>query len=283
MFLYGANYSIAKIALPEYVQPYGFVAIRVVMAFLMLAIFHALAIKEKIENKDLPKVALCALFGVVINQIFFLKGLSLTSEIHASLIMISTPILILVLSAVFLKEKITWTKSFGILLGAGGVAWLILQGGAGGDSKASQLGDLFILINACSYGGYLVLVKPLMSKYNPITIIKWMFFFGMFIVIPFGFNQFIMIDWAGMPTEALFSVAYVVIGATFLTYVGNAIAIKELDASIVGIYIYLQPFIASSIAVALGNDVFTLEKLLSGLLVITGVMLASGFIKLRKV
>lgn len=274
--IYGTNYTIAKIAMPEYIGPFGLVVMRVVVALLLFTAWDKLTRGkgEKIQREDWPRLIACGLFGVAINQLMFLHGLSQTSEIHAALLMITAPILVLMIARIILKEPITSRKAMGIVLGGAGVSWLIVQGGVSSRS-ASVIGDVFILINAASYGLYLVLVKPLMARYHPITVIKWVFFFGMFVVVPVGTPQLLQVEFAQLPGFAILSIAFVVVFTTFLAYLLNTMAIKDVSPSVVSTWIYTQPLIASLIAIGTGKDVLSLPMLVSGALIVAGVALVS--------
>ena len=260
--------------MPEFIQAFGFIFIRVTVALFVFYFLSQFIVKEKVVNKDLGRLALCGLFGVACNQLMFFKGLDLTFPINAALIMVTTPILVLILSSIFLKEKVSVIKIFGIALGIAGVLLVILQKVEQVSfSPNSALGDLFIFINATSYALYLVLVKPLMTKYHPITIMKWIFFFGALVVIPVGFTEFNQIDWPTFTTQAWLGLLYVVIGTTILAYLFNATALKTVNPSVVSIYIYLQPVTAGFIAFLFGFGVLTWQHILAALMIFTGVYL----------
>ena len=166
---YAINYIVAKDIMPTYIGASGFILYRVLGATLLFWLVHFFISKERIDRKDIPRLALCALFGVAMNQLFFFNGLSLTTPINASVIMTSNPILVLLASAVILKERITLLKSIGVGLGIVGALLLILLPIIMGRdtlawSQGDSTGDLMIFINAMSYGLYLILVKPLMKK-----------------------------------------------------------------------------------------------------------------------
>jgi len=271
--IYGANYVIAKEAMPAYIQPFGFVCIRVTGAFLLFFLLHSFLIKESVDKADIPKLILCGFFGVIFNQLLFFKGLSLTSPINASLIMITTPIIVMIISSILIKEKITKNKAAGIALGAIGVSIIHL---VGGDQKieGNLLGDIMVLLNAICYGSYLVMVKPLMNKYNPFTVLKWVFGTGLLVWFV-GFSEFNAIDWASFLPHIWLVVAYVVIGTTFFAYLLNTYALKRVNPSLVGIYIYSQPIIAALIAISLGKEGFSSIKIMSAALIFTGVYLVS--------
>lgn len=273
--IYGANYSIAKIVMPYYIGPFGIIFIRVIIGTALYWAIDFIIGPEKIKYKrDYLKLALLALFGVTINQLMFFKGLSMTNPISASVIMTSSPITVLIVSYFLLKEKITANKLIGIALGATGAIMLI---GIDGFNLSSDtfLGNIFILINAVSFSIYLVLVKPMMYRYKAITVIKWVFFFGMLMVIPFGFEEFTLVEWSNMPNEAWLSLAYIVIGTTFIAYLLNTWALQYVNPSLVGYYIYLQPVFSTIVAVSFRGDKLTLTEAVYSLLIFTGVYLVS--------
>jgi drug/metabolite transporter (DMT)-like permease len=169
--IYGANYIIAKGIMPNKIGPSAFIFLRILGAGILFWILKSF-IKEKVEKKDFLRLIFCGVFGIAINQLLFFHGLNLTSPIDASIIMTSLPVLVMIYSFFMLNEKITRNKLAGIAIGAIGAIILIVYSNKSGGTS-SLLGNLFIFINAASYGLYLVLVKPLMKKYNTITIISF--------------------------------------------------------------------------------------------------------------
>lgn len=277
--IYGANYSIAKEAMPAYIQPFAFVFLRVSGALILFWIVGTFFIKEKVDKKDIPRLALLGIFGVAINQLLFLKGLSLTTPINASIIMISNPIVVLILAAIALKEKISINKVIGIALGITGALLLLLFSKTFSFGSATIKGDLMILINAVSWACYIVLVKPLMKKYNTFTIVKWIFLFGFFYILPFSYPEIKVVSWGGIPPTIWGCIVFVVVVTTFIAYILNTYALRALSPSVVSIYIYLQPFLATIIAIMFGKDALDMRKIFSALLIITGVYLVSMPIK----
>lgn len=272
--IYGINYSIGKVALRE-LPPFGIVVFRVCCAFLIFFALQRLFSYEKVERGDHKKLITASIFGVVVNQLMFFKGLSLTSEMHSALIMITTPLLVLIMAWIILRDAITIRKTTGIILGAAGVALLIISGSVSDNSTASAMGDLCIFINASSYAVFLVIAKPLMKKYAPLTLARWIFFYGMFLVIPFGFKDLQGIAWEQISSDAWWALSVVVLGATVLAYLFNILGLAHGSPTLVSIYIYTQPIIATIVALLLGTDALTLPKVISALLVFTGVGLVS--------
>lgn len=273
--IYSANYTIAKEVMPVYITPFGFILLRVIGALVFYWIVSTAFVREKIDYKDIPLFIVLGLFGVAINQLLFFKGLNITTPINASIMMISTPLLVLIVSNRILKERITSQKLLGIGIGFAGAAILILGNSSMSLSSKGWLGDLYILVNALSWGVYLVLVKPLMQKYNTITIIKWVFLFGIVFVFPFGFNELSQVNWTIIPEKIWWCIAFVVFATTCIAYILNTYALKELNPSVVSGYIYLQPVLATFIAIASDKDELTWFKIVSALLIFAGVYLVS--------
>ena len=251
-----------------------FILCRCVAGTILFWLVDLLFVGEKVENKDFPYLMLLAVFGIALNQLCFFAGLELTSPIHGSLIMVLTPILVLVLSLFILKEKITLLKGAGIILGLSGAVVLILMGCSAG-GQASIKGDFLILINASSYGLYLVLLKRIIAKYNVITIVKWAYTFGLLHVIPFGWSGVDDIVWSSFTNNHWIAFWYVLICTTFLAYMFNAYALNYVKPTTVSAYIYLQPFIATSISIAVGQDTLDTIKVLAASLIFSGLFLVA--------
>jgi drug/metabolite transporter (DMT)-like permease len=274
--IYGLNYTIAKEIMPDYLQPFALTLCRVVVAsvlFWLLSFFYQ---TEKIDRKDIKTLIFAALFGVAVNQLMFLKGLNYTSPIDASIIMTVNPILVLLVSAVVVGEVINFRKISGIIIGATGAILLILMSGGQLDfSSDNFLGNLLVFLNALSYGIYLVIVKTLMMKYKPATVLKWVFSIGFLFIFPVGYEELSQTLWQSIPAYIWWAIAYVLIATTFLAYLLNVYGLQYVNASTVSIYIYSQPVIASFVSVVLGKDSLNVIKILATLLVFTGVYLVS--------
>lgn len=279
--IYAGNYTVAKEVMPEYIQPFGLIFMRVCVALVLYWVLHLCLIREEIDKKDIPKLALCGLCGVAINQLMFFKGLSLTTPINASLIMTTNPVLVLLIANMMLKEPITKYKLTGVIMGATGAIILILFGKKLSFQSETLLGDLLICINAMSFGMYLVMVKPLMDKYNPVTVIKWVFLFGSIIVIPCGFEEFMAVDFNTFPAKVWYGLLYILIGTTFIAYLLNNFALKMVNPSVVSTYIYLQPCFATIIALIFDKDQLTVLKTISSIFIFSGVFLVSKSPKIQ--
>ena len=216
-----------------------------------------------------------ALFGIALNQLSFFKGLSMTTPINASVIMVTSPILVLIFSSFLLNEKATKKKILGIFIGLFGAVMLIIFGKDNGMASNATLGNLLVFVNASSYGLYLILIKNLTKKYHAITLAKWLYLFGLIMVIPFGISEFSEVDWNTMPLPILYRVGFIIIFTSFMTYMFNLFAIKELKPTTLSIFIYLQPVIASSYALFVGSDSLNVIKVAATVLIFIGVYLVT--------
>ena len=279
--IYGMNHTVAKVVITHYIGPFGFIMLRVVGACILFWLISFFIPKETIERKDFLRIAFTALFGMCINMLMFFKGLQLSTPINSGVIVTLTPIIILILSAFFLKEKLTQFKFLGIVLGFTGALLLILYGNSNKVINAPDisLGNTMLLINAVSFGAYLVMVKPLTKKYSTVTLMKWMFLLGVIYTFPFTITEFIEVSWKTLPFEAIWRIGFVIVGTTFLTYMFNVYALKTLPATTIGAFTYLQPIITIVYAVITGNDILDGVKILACLLVFLGVYLVSKKVK----
>jgi len=259
-----------------YIEPLGFILMRAASATVLFWIFHCLFISEKVKRKDFPLLMLCGLLGVAINQMFFFSGLKLTQPINAALIMMTSPIVVIIVAPFITGERITSRKLLGIAIGSIGSVFLITYGKTIQFDKSGLLGDLMILVNAVSYSLYLVIVKKLMLKYHPITVVKWVFTFGLIVIIPFGLQQVTAVDWSSFDINIWLAFFYVLLFTTFFAYLLNAVALKTVNSSVVAMYIYLQPLIATVVALAMSKDELSTAKVVAGLFIYLGVYLVSS-------
>lgn len=264
----------------HFMKPFGMNVIRVGVSVLFFWILFLLSPAEKkIDKKDTLRFILCALTGIAINQMLFLKGLSLTFSIHAVLLMLTTPILITIIAAWILKERINVYKITGLALGVSGAVVLISSGKSTGNGSDVILGDLLVLINAISYTIYFILVKPLMLKYDPVQVIRIVFSWGLLMVLPFGWNEFREIEWIHFGPLEYTCIGLITICGTFLAYLFNVYGIKVLGASVAGTYIYIQPVFATIIAMVFLKEPLELYKVFAAVLIFAGVYLCNKTVR----
>jgi drug/metabolite transporter (DMT)-like permease len=279
--IYGLNYVIAKGIMPDFLSPRAIVFLRVSGTAMVFWILHFFLPLEKVEKKDRLRMALCSVFGVAVNQILFFEGLNRTTPISASIIATGTPIFILIFSHFILKENITGAKIIGIMLGAAGALMIILSAGTGDFRLNTLLGNFMVFTSNASWALYLVLVKPLMEKYDSLTLMKWIFFFGFIINFPFAFRVTAASSFAQIPFDIWMSVLFVVFITTGFAYYLINYSLKNVSPNVNGIYIYLQPLIASIVAIVLGKDKLTVIDLIAAVLIMAGVYLITQQPNLR--
>jgi drug/metabolite transporter (DMT)-like permease len=264
----------------NYVQPFGLNLIRVgVTSALLWVLFFLAPQKITIKKEDYWRFLLCSLTGITLNQLLFIKGLSLTYSIHASLLMLCTPILITLLAGFFLKEKITNNKIIGLVFGVVGASILIANRSNTGSANNVVLGDILVILNAISYTFYFILVKPLMKNYNPVMILRTVFTIGFVMMLPFCLTEFMQTTWETFTLNAWLLLAIIVLGGTFCAYLFNIYGIKILGASVSGSYIYAQPLLASAIAISFSDESLNSYKILAGLLIFLGVFFVNKISK----
>ena len=274
--IYGLNHTLAKGLMPDVIQPFGFILLRVLGAGIIFWAISFFYPSEKIDKKDWLRIIGCAFFGMVLNMLMFFKGLSLSTPINSSVVITIAPVLLLILSALFLKERITWLKTVGIGIGLLGALVLILFGAKTQlNAPNIPLGNLLFIVNAASYSVYLIMVKPLVIKYSSITLMKLFFLFAILMNLPIGISEFSDVAWMHLSFDAIWKLAFVVIATTVLTYLFNIYALKQLSPSTIGAFIYLQPLLAVFFAILLGADTLTPIRVGAAALIFLGVFLST--------
>jgi drug/metabolite transporter (DMT)-like permease len=271
--IYAIFFSWARDIMPRYLRPEGFIVIRIGAAAVLYWLAHSLLIRQPFNfRQDGRLLFFCALTGVAANMLMFFKGMSITTPINGSVLMLFTPVFVVVIDHLKRRKWPNMALSIGILVACFGA--VLLMGGEGFQfGGATVVGDIWVTLNAISYAIYLVLVKGLVNRYHAVTVNKWSFTLGTLFVLPFGLPQLAETNFQVIPWDVWLKIAYVLVFTTFITYQLNAYAIKRASASLAGTYIYLQPVLASLIASLSGRDALTGAKVLFILLIFTGVYL----------
>lgn len=277
--IYAGNYFIAKEVFRQ-LPPAGAVALRTggsALVFYLIGSYNGL-LQQLRERSDLIRLMSCAIFGAVLNQNFFYAGLDRTTEVNAAVIMTTTPIMIFLVAVLLRTEKLTWIKIAGLGIALAGAITLSMNGRSVSLGTDTLAGDLMVLTNAISYAIYLVLVTPLMTKYNVLTVMTWLMGLAAIINVPFGLPDIMAAEWHAMDGMTYWGIAYLIIAVTNLAYGLNAYGLTRVSPSAVGVYIYLQPVLVSILAAFLPNKTITLVQLECMLLVCVGV----GLVAYRK-
>lgn len=269
--LWGLMAPIGKSVLSEF-TPLSVTTFRMVGAAVCFWLLSFCCKQEHVNHRDLLKLFFAALFALVFNQGVYIFGLSLTSPIDASIVTTTLPIVTMVIAALYLKEPVTGKKVLGIFAGAMGALILIASSqNASGGANGSIWGDVLCLMAQISFSIYLTVFKGLSQRYSPITLNKWMFVYASMCYIPFSYHDIAAIQWDNVPLEAILQVSYVVIGGTFLAYICLMGAQRQLRPTVVSMYNYIQPTVASIVAIALGMAAFNVQKGIAVVLVFLGV------------
>ena len=270
--VYGSNYVIIKFVSPHPVGPSGLVLMRTIMAVAFFWIASLFVKGKKIDKEDWSRIILCAFCGSAFNQLCFFQGAVNTSPIDASLIMTTNPIIVLLFASVILKEKLTKNKFIGIALGCLGAILIIMQKEGNHNAPDRLYGNTMIFVNSILFGLYIVIVKPLITKYDTITLMKWIFLLGLILLIPFGYEETMAVDW-NFSTEVWWAFIYASAIVTFFGYVPNILALRWVSSSLVSSYLYVQPIIAAGLAMLWLNESLSISALFAAALIFVGVYL----------
>ena len=276
-FFFGTNIIAVKKISPLLIDPKGLSFARMfITSILLICILFFMKSKEKIDKKDFPMLILAGLFGVSCNQIFSIVGIANTNPIHASLLIMATPIIVSVLAAIFLKERFGWNKLVGLLLGVTGAALLIVfKDHKSMANPATLLGDIFIVSGAFCYSTYLILIRKISAKYSPLTILRFVFIVGTFFSVPFSFKTFVSANWNGFTAMDWYALFHIIILGTFLAYLLMNMGVTNWGPSRTGSFIYFQPLFGTAAAILILHESLSLIKVLSAILIILGVWITS--------
>lgn len=274
--IYGVTFTIAKDVMPTYIKPFAFILLRVFSATTIFWTIGLFIKKQKIDNSDYKKIFLASVFGVTVNMLAYFKGLNLTTPISASVIMVTSPIMVLIFSSILIKQPIGKQRILGVFIGLVGTVLLITFGSSTSQNATnSNLGNFLVFVNATSYGLYLVLAKDLIKKYKPIVFVKWLYLFGLILVLPVGYSEFTEITWQAIPTNIYWNIGFVIIFTSCVTYLFNLYGLSKLKPTTVSVFIYLQPVIATIYALIVGSDSLNMVKIGATVLIFSGVYLVT--------
>lgn len=276
-FFFATNYSSIKyFTIHNYAGPFGLNIIRVGVCFILFwVLFLFKPVKSTFAKKDIIPLVLCAITAIALNQLLFIKGVSITSPIHASLLTLCTPILITLFAAWILRERLNSAKIIGLFLGITGATLLISGNEVAAPGDNILLGDTLVLLSAVAYTFYFILVKPLMERYSPLMVVRWIFTIGFFLTLPLSYEEFNAIAWNKFSATDWLLLFLIVVPGTFLAYIWNVYGIKILSASKAGAYIYSQPVFAVIVAMVFLKEELSLYKILAAVLIFVGVFISN--------
>jgi len=272
--LFAINYWVSK-DLVGSLSVTQLVFYRTIGATAIFSVIFIIRQKQKIPIKDILYLGLAGLFGIAINQLLFFGGLQYTSAIDTATIHVSNPVIVLVLSIIFLKSKFTKTRLIGIVLGAVGALILILYQKGFQINTESLKGNLMILGNTTAYAAFLVMIKPMLKKYDTFTVMFWVYLFASIVILPFGIESFSNTNIVLIIQNHAISLFYIIVMITFLAYFLSTYSLRKLSPTVVSFYIYLQPVLAMIIAIILGEELPNFVKIVASLIIFSGVYLVN--------
>jgi drug/metabolite transporter (DMT)-like permease len=284
--LFGINYWVAKGLMPHYLLPLQIIFLRISGALILIWILE-LSIpsvkKNQIQKKDFPRLAAAALFGITLNQILFFIGLNHTTPVDSAIINSSNPLIVMVLSYFFLSQPIKLLKILGIISGAIGALTLILYGNPARIGAGGVTGNLLIAGNTICWSLYLVIIKPLIGKYHPFKIMRWVFLLGFIFALPVTILPIMKINISGFSLITWSAIAYVIIGTTFLAYLLIIVGLRNLSPPSVALYTYLQPLIVAIIGICFFNEFISIIKIGAASLIFLGIYLTNKRQKINSI
>ncbi|MBK9270485.1 MAG: DMT family transporter [Saprospiraceae bacterium] len=267
--IYGANYSIAKIVMdPGLLGANGFILLRICAGSILFLLFFGKPIKP--DKKDIPLFLICAVTGVLANQLLFFNGLERTSPIHAALMMICTPLIVMLLLGLQGKG-VNWKQWLGCMIGFLAASYIIVYSTSGQSGSGNLIGDLMVLVNALFFGIFLTKTPPLIARYGAFEMMKWLFIISLLFCLPIGLYDLITAEWEQFNRSHWSSLLFVLVCTTFMAYALNAKALEIASSSLVGNYIYLQPFIAVVFAYLTGKDRLNISTCFAGMVILWAV------------
>lgn len=274
--LYAGSYIVAKYVVPDPISPLELTLLRAIFAGVLFTLFHFLFVREKVTRRDLGLLAICSFVGISASNICFFKGISLTSPLNGALITLSAP-LFLVMFSIMAKGEIELKRLLGIFIGAAGGAFLVFGDSGAIDAAPNPiLGNLLIGLSAGCFAVYLTLIKPLLLRYRPVTVLRWLFSFSMLYLLPFLGMDLLALPWSNFSLQAWGALFFILICITFITFLLNTFALRVLNPSVVSTYIYTTPLITAAIGVVLQHDHFSVFLIVAGVLILTGGYLVSS-------
>ncbi len=233
--------------------------------------------KEKIEPGDFIKIFFAGLLVIAANQILVVQGMSYTSPVDAAVVCSTTPIFTLILATFILRERLTAFRLGGVALGFAAVLVFSLWGEPDVAMNVPNpvLGNAMCVIAQICGATYLVVFGKLISKYSPFTMMKWMMLMSAVVIMPFTISEIIQINWTSFPMEGVLELAYIVVLGSCLCYLMIPFAQRRLKPTVIAMYNYLQPVVATLVSVLVGMVVLDVVKVVSALLIFLAVWMVS--------
>lgn len=276
--IFGVNIIVCKdLTSGHLISPITIFTLRSLGAGLMFWILSMFLPSEKVEKKDYLKILAAAFLGYFVTQLTFLVAIPDVTPMHCSIISSMSPIYTMFIAAVALKEPLSWKKAGGVALSLCGILFLIFNNASGNSGVAeSKLSGIFMMfLNSLSFSLYLGIFKPVISKYSVVTFMKWIFLFSALMSLPLSFREVMSLEWTRIPSVQMWELGFLIVFATFVSYFLIPFGQKRIRPTLVSMYSYIQPIIATVISIILAMDILTWQKLLAAFMVFAGVFIVS--------
>ena len=275
--IFGINIIICKDLMGGHlVSPMAIFTLRSIGAGLLFWILSLFLPREKVDGKDILKIIAAAFLGYFLTQLTFLIAIPEVTPMHCSIVSSMSPIYTMFIAAIVLKEPLSLQKGGGVLISLCGIIFLILNNSSNSGVAESSLYGLFLMfLNSLSFSLYLGIFRPLISKYSVVTFMKWIFLFSTLMSLPFSCREVFSLSWVQLPSEQMWELGYLIVCATFMSYFLIPFGQKRIRPTLVSLYSYIQPIIATAISIAIGMDTLTWQKVLAATLVFSGVFIVS--------
>ncbi len=275
--IFGVNIIVCKdLTSGHLISPTAIFTLRSIGAGLLFWILSLFLPAERVEPRDFPKIFAASFLGYFVTQITFLVAIPDITPMHCSIISSLSPIYTMFIAALVLKEPLSWQKSGGVAISLVGILFLIFSNASSGGAAESRLsGILLMFLNSLSFSLYLGIFRPIISKYSVVTFMKWIFLFSFLMSLPFSFREVVHIQWNAIPTAQLWELSFLIVFSTFFAYFLIPLGQKRIRPTLVSMYSYIQPIIATVISIIIGMDILTWQKVLAAALVFSGVLIVS--------
>ena len=276
--IFGVNIIVCKDLTSDHlISPIAIFTLRSLGAGLMFWLLSLFLPYEKVEKKDYLKIFAAAFLGYFMTQLTFLMAIPDVTPMHCSIISSMSPIYTMFIAAIVLKEPLSWQKAGGVALSLCGILFLIFNNASGssGVAESTLPGILLMFLNSLSFSLYLGIFKPVIAKYSVVTFMKWIFLFSALMSLPLSFREVVSLEWTRIPVEQMWELGYLIVFATFMSYFLIPFGQKRIRPTLVSMYSYIQPIIATVISIFIGMDILTWQKVLAAVMVFAGVYVVS--------
>ena len=275
--IFGVNIIVCKdLTSSHLISPIALFTMRSVGAGLLFWIISLIVPHEKVEKRDHPQILAASILGFLLTQLTFLIAIPSITPLDCSITSAMSPIYTMIIAAIVLREPITWQKAGGVILSFAGVVFLLLNSvSAGGTAHTTVVGLLLMILNSICFSLYLGIFKPVIARYSVVTFMKWIFLYSTIMSLPLSAKELLTLDYAALPGNIVAELAFLIVCSTFITYFLIPVAQKRIRPTLVSMYSYVQPIIATAISIYLGMDTLGWQKILAAVAVFAGVMIVS--------